>query len=167
MKTNFFLTLFFLINILTLQGQNVNNDSIANIIDSQVWEPFLDSYNKNDFTKYLSLHTNDVLRVGNWGIRTGDAFKENVIKWWSKPNRPKREMTLKFEHRLYDGNTGYEVGYYMISSADKKGDLTKYFGRFHIVLRKVDGAWKIAQDWDIDTVNGEKITEELFEKIKD
>ena len=38
-----------------------------------------------------------------------------------------------------------------------------HFGQFHIVLKKIDGHWKITQDWDTSTIAGKPITAEVFE----
>ncbi|MGB3151587.1 MAG: hypothetical protein WBB27_13090, partial [Maribacter sp.] len=41
---------------------------------------------------------------------------------------------------------------------------TYNYGQFHIVIQKIAGHWKIIQDWDTTIINGNKITEEDFQK---
>jgi len=40
------------------------------------------------------------------------------------------------------------------------------YGQFHMVLEQENGAWKIAQDWDTTTINGNTILASDFEKQK-
>ncbi|MGB5822297.1 MAG: hypothetical protein WBG90_22635 [Saonia sp.] len=41
---------------------------------------------------------------------------------------------------------------------------TMVYGQFHIVLKKIAGLWKITQDWDTTTINGNSIGAKDFEK---
>ncbi len=45
-------------------------------------------------------------------------------------------------------------------------EISSIYGQFHIVLKKIDGNWKITQDWDTDKINGKKLSEEDFDKQK-
>ena len=70
------------------------------------------------------------------------------------------------ERRTYKEDVGYEVGFYrVIYEEEGKEDRTSY-GRFHVVLKKIDGHWKIAQDWDSNSFNGRPIGEEDFDEGK-
>ena len=46
----------------------------------------------------------------------------------------------------------------------KAGGGTTIYGQFHIVLKKEGDTWKITQDWDTSTINGNTITANDFEK---
>ena len=57
-----------------------------------------------------------------------------------------------------------EVGYLRVVT-EEHGEETRYgYGRLHIVLKKISGQWKIAQDWDTNSVNGAQVTADEFAK---
>ena len=69
-----------------------------------------------------------------------------------------------FDSRRTNADTSYEVGFYRIGFTDKNGETDFVHGQFHIVLKKIDGQWKITQDWDTTTINGKPVTEVDFSK---
>lgn len=129
-------------------------------VDEQVWKPFVKAYSSFDATTFNSLHSEDVIRANAWGVRVGKAYLESNIKNFQKGKErgDKRSISFWFEHRKYSGDVGYEVGYYEVK-AIRKGEEKKYYARFHIVLRKIDGKWKIVQDWDTSKINGVDVTQ--------
>ena len=71
-------------------------------------------------------------------------------------------IDFTFEQRTAKEDVAYEVGYYKITW--RAGDSTsEFFGRFHVVLRKVDGIWKIAQDWDNSNIMGQEVGQTQFD----
>lgn len=53
----------------------------------------------------------------------------------------------------------FEVGYYKTSSTDATtGETRSGYGKFHVLLRKENGTWKIIMDADAN----EKTNEALF-----
>lgn len=132
-------------------------------IDEQVWLPFIETYNAFDAEGFNALHTEDVLRAGPWGILLGDEYRENIRKNTARAKSAgdQRSIAFRFEHRVARENVAYEVGYYRVK-AKRNGEAETFIGRFDVVLRKVDGIWKIAQDWDVDEINGRKLTEADF-----
>lgn len=132
-------------------------------IDAQVWWPFIETYNALDGKGFNALHTQDVMRAGPWGIRMGEEyFAGNVANYQdAKKAGIQRNIAFRFEHRVARENVAYEVGYYKVISKQNGVEHT-FYGRFDVVLRKVEGTWRIAQDWDVDAINGRKFTEEDF-----
>ncbi len=133
-------------------------------VNEQLWKPFKKSLEQRDAKTYNDLHTDDVLRVNKWGIRIGKAFKDRNTASYAKKDDRKRTIDFWLEHRIYSGDTGYEVGYYRIKTTYPDGKVRESYARFHIVLKKVNGSWKIAQDWDTGEINGRKITADDFAK---
>lgn len=129
-------------------------------INREVWKPFCESYASLNAETFNALHTADVIRASPWGIRVGDEYKNRNIESF-KANQEKgtqRTIELWFEHRKSTPEVSYEVGYYKVTY--KNDGKTKYsFGRFHVVLKKENGIWKIAQDWDTDKINGIEVSE--------
>ncbi|MBK7871679.1 MAG: nuclear transport factor 2 family protein [Saprospiraceae bacterium] len=98
-----------------------------------------------------------------WGIQVGEEYWKGNVEG-SKRNKEAgvtRSIAFRFEHRVANDSIAYEVGYYKIKSA-RNGEERTGYGRFDVVLKKIDGVWKIAQDWDVDNINGKKLTEEDF-----
>ncbi|WP_424962141.1 YybH family protein [Ekhidna sp.] len=131
-------------------------------INQQVWTPFTRAWETNDGKAYNAVHTDDVWRINPGRLLIGDEYKKMNIERMTGQQRD-RIIEFTFETRTANVDNAYEVGYYRIT--DRSEDEPKYFvGRFHVALKRVDGVWKIAQDWDTDEINGEKITAESLQK---
>ena len=148
-----------------MQAQIASNPELAKQIDQQIWEPFKDAYVTNDGEKFNSLHTDDVLRVTKYGIRKGEVYKNAMLESFAKKDMPPRTIDFRFEHRIHSDSIAYEVGYYKLVYAPANAEKRTSYGRFHVVLKKIEGIWKIAQDWDTGNVNGHKVSAADFEKL--
>ena len=158
------LQLFMIVGYMhSISGQK----SIENEIDIQVWDNFKKAYRTNDATLYNSIHTSDVLRVTPGRIRIGEEYRASNIQSMGRHNRQPRSIDFVFEHRMHREAVGYEVGYYEVTYYKDGVPERASYGRFHVVLRKEDGVWKIAQDWDSDDINGHKVTRSDFERLAD
>ncbi len=137
-------------------------------IDQEIWLPFTQAYQNFDGIAFNALHSDDVLRVSPWGIRKGADYKQSNLKGYRKNKAAgkKREIFFWLEHRQTTSDLSYEVGYYKVSISSKEGTRDHY-ARFHVLIRKIDGQWKIVQDWDTNSINGHKVTAEDFEKGAD
>ncbi len=162
-------TLLILITILsssiTTIAQN-EQEVFQQEIDTQVWKPFCEAYAELDAEKFNSVHTDDVIRATPWGLRIGDEYKERNRKSMAKNKKEgeKRTIELWFEHRVTNPDLSYEVGYYKVISQNPGKEPKEYYGRFHCVIKKVNGIWKIAQDWDDGEINGHKVGAEDWAK---
>ncbi len=137
---------------------------IAEQVNQQLWKPFKAAFEARNWAAFNALHTADVVRVSSWGIKVGDDYRESVKTAYSQPDDRKKTIDFWLEHRIYNEEIGYEVGYYKITSQAPGEALKTYYARFHVVLKKEEGQWKIAQDWDTNTVNGNAVNEEDFAK---
>ncbi|GAB5398441.1 MAG: hypothetical protein Aureis2KO_00260 [Aureisphaera sp.] len=145
-------------------GQNITNPDLAKEVDEQIWQPFKNSYSNGDAVTFNSIHTDDVMRITPRGIQKGQDYKDSNTQWLSKADRKSRTIDFVFEHRIYSEETGYEIGYYKIVY---NGDEEKaHYARFTVLLRKENGQWRIAQDWDTNNINGHKVTAEDFNRLK-
>ncbi|MBT8218356.1 MAG: nuclear transport factor 2 family protein [Bacteroidia bacterium] len=138
---------------------------IESEIDTQVWDNFKKAYRTNDAQLYNSIHTWDVLRITPGGIRVGAEYRASNIESMGRANRTPRTIDFVFQHRIYRENVGYEVGYYEVVYYKNGNPDRASYGRFHVALRKEDGVWKIAQDWDSDDINGQKVSRLDFERL--
>ena len=141
-------------------------DAIEKEVNETLWKTFVESWSSFDAEAFNNLHTDDVLRAsGNW-LTVGKAYKDRNTQSFasSKAKKDKRMIHFWLEHRAYSGDTGYEVGYYKIVNNRPGQEQTEHYARFHIVLKKQNGQWKIAQDWDTSSINGTPIGKDDWEK---
>ena len=162
-RKSFFL-LFSLGFFMTLAAQDsLQIATLQAEIDAQIWKPFAESYQELDADKFNALHTDDVLRGGPWGLRIGAEYKESIQKNYANDRKrgAKQRIQFRFEHRVTRPEVSYEVGYYKVE-VERDGKQSQFYGQFHVVIRKIDGKWKIVQDWDADKINGEEVSEKHF-----
>lgn len=140
--------------------------AIEKEVNETLWKPFVESWSAFDAEKFNGLHTDDVLRANSNGLTLGKAYKKRMVQSFagSIARKDKRMIHFWFESRVYSGNTGYEVGYYKIVNSRPEEDERAYYARFHVVLKKENRQWKIAQDWDTGSINGVPIDKEDWEK---
>jgi len=144
-KTWITLLFIFAINIVALAQQQKE-------IDDQVWKPFIESFNEFDTDKFMSLHSKDIVRssrdskqVLNWN-QYYQQQKAGDIQ--SKAAQRKRSLELRFTERIVGPDQAIDVGIYKTTSIDDKGESRSFYGRFHAVLRREKGFWKILVDTD-------------------
>ncbi|WP_462247620.1 YybH family protein [Ekhidna sp.] len=125
-------------------------------IDRQVWTKFTKAWEANDANAFNAIHTDDVWRINPGRLLIGDQYKSRNTDRM-KGQEKNSIIEFSFESRSINGDNAYEVGYYRIT---RKDDKQQFVGRFHVALVKVNGAWKITQDWDTDEINGVKLTPE-------
>lgn len=142
-----------------------NEVAIQKEIDRSLWQPFKIAFETLDAEKLNGLYAQQVLRVTPNGIDTENTFKGANQKRFEVNSAKKVSIQLDFwfDSRHTNLYTSYEVGFYRMKLIDDERSDTIY-GQFHIVLRKIDGYWRITQDWDTDTINGKPLTKMDFEK---
>lgn len=133
-------------------------------INEQVWKPFIKNFNEGNTTGFMAVHSKDAVRsprdqkaIWNWEEYNrqqslGDAEDK-------KENR-KRILELRFTECFTNGDLAFHVGIYKTRYVFSDGRTQDYFGRFHVVLRKENGVWKILVD--TDSTEGRTIGEKDF-----
>lgn len=160
------LLLLFLVIPLSYSQEDPGQLKIEAEINETIWKPFKSSYEAWDWEMFNSLHTDDVLRVHDGGIQQGQEYKDANRAYFESANKGQITIDFVMERRTYAENVGYEVGFYrVIYKLPEKDDYTSY-GRFHVVLKKIDGQWKIAQDRDSNSFNGRPIGRDDFDENK-
>ena len=142
-----------------------NTESIQKEIDKTVWKPFQKAFQTLDSKALNAIYADKTLRVTPQGIDTEEAYKLGNIERFkaSKDNGVSIQLDFWFDSRFTNESTSYEVGFYRIRATVGE-NLNDSYGQFHIVLKKLDGEWKITQDWDTTTINGQAINKEDFER---
>lgn len=142
------LLLFFLAALpFGLSGQIAQQE-----INAQVWKPFIKTFSELDTEGFMALHSKEVVRsprddkmILDWAAyfneqKAGDDRARGTGR--------KRTIDLRFTERISTGDNAIDVGVYKTSSINAKGEERSFFGRFHVVLRKENGTWKIRVDTD-------------------
>jgi ketosteroid isomerase-like protein len=123
--------------------------NVLTAINEQVWIPFCESFARNDGETFLALHTSDAVRVSidRKDVTSGSAFFERTRARMQRSRDAGRAgtLTLRFTRRTHGTDAAFETGVYRYAS--QSGDHVGY-GRFTVLLRKVDGVWKVALDAD-------------------
>jgi ketosteroid isomerase-like protein len=120
-------------------------------IDRDIWTPFAEAFATNNADKYLALHTPDFIRAngGEWaGVKDLDAYGEHVRENFQ--NGRNAEIAFTFFERAAGKGMATERGIYRYTAISPSGDRQHYYGKFHVILRKMGSTWKIAVDYDSD-----------------
>ena len=123
-------------------------------IDDQVWKPFIATFNSHDTEAFMALHSKDVVRsprdskvLLNWD----EYFKlHQESDQREKKGGATRTIDLSFTERISNAKQAIDIGVYRatVTTKDGKSATYTYYGRFHVVLRKEGGTWKILVDTD-------------------
>lgn len=117
-------------------------------INTQVWIPFMESFNQRDTESFMAVHSKDLVRTSrdSKSIQNFEQYKKENQQ--GESHSSKRTLELRFLERLASETQAYEVGIYKTSVASDKGEMRSFYGKFHVVLRKENGIWKILVDSD-------------------
>ena len=152
-------TILFILFAFGAYAQNIQSE-----INTQVWKPFIKSFNDRDTDLFMSVHSKEVVRsprdskaVWNW-----DQYYRQQLEGdkRERSEQSRRSLELRFTERVANENLAVEVGVYKTSYVNKAGKAQSYYGRFHVVLRKESGTWKILVD--TDSSEGGQIGEKDF-----
>ncbi len=135
-------------------------------IDRTVWKAFQNAFESMDGEALNALYADTVLRVTPEGIDTQSQFKQaNRTRFAANvANGDRISLDFWFDSRHTNVTTSYDVGFYRVGVTAKSGSTDYFYGQFHIVLKKIDGDWKIVQDWDTSSIGGRPITAADFER---
>ena len=112
--------------------------------------------------EFMAVHSKEMSRVNQDGKKIygyEKYYQEN--KNWndrSKKEGRKHNIELRFTQRIAGNDRGFEVGYYKTTSIQPNGESRSFYGKFHVLLRKENGKWKILMDADAN----EKTNEAIF-----
>jgi plasmid rolling circle replication initiator protein Rep len=140
-------------------------DSLQKKINEQVWKPFIKSFNEHNTEGFMAVHSKDMTRVLQdsktiYGYETYYRNMKNGEELSKKNERTKesRKIELRFTQRIAGNDRALDIGYYKVYVVRGNGDTGSYYGKFHVLLRKENGTWKILMDADAN----EKTDETIF-----
>jgi ketosteroid isomerase-like protein len=148
-STIFTLALF---GVVTFSARSQQSQNLQKEIDEQVWKPFIQYYNVNDQEGFASVHSKDVVRVqqdDNRILSPAEYFRKPTEAEKSRLAERKISLELRFIQRIAENGKAFEVGYYKTTVTNLvKGTSRSSYGKFHVLLKKENNAWKIAMDAD-------------------
>jgi hypothetical protein len=133
---------------------------------NQVWKPFKKSFDTKDSKMFNSIHTEDILRINAWGIKQGVIYKNGITKSYSKKSSRTRTIDFWIEQSVFSETVSHQIGYYAVTYKElNKADKTSY-AQFQVTLKKINGVWKISQDFDTENVGSKKVDISFVEKLE-
>ena len=125
-----------------------------------------------DIDAFASLHSDDLMRaeINSKKVMGLDEYRKGMEAGWpgwkESIQKSKTQCTfeLRFIERISNGALAYEIGYFKNETITASGEKRESFGKFHVVLRKENGTWKILVDTD-SSENG-TISEKDFQAAK-
>ena len=137
-------------------------DSLQKQINEQVWKPFITSFTNFDTDAFMSLHSKDMTRIVQDGkmIYGFEKYAQDSRTYNERAKQSGRKHTieLRFTQRIAGNNKAFEVGYYKTTNIEPNGATRSSYGKFHVLLQKENGQWKILMDADAN----EKTDEATF-----
>jgi ketosteroid isomerase-like protein len=142
-----FIVIACVINFLSTEAQPAQKE-----INTQVWKPFIQTFSTYDVEGFMAIHSKDLVRAprDSKSISNYYEYKKQNDQGRSRGlERPsKRGIELRFLERIASENQAYEVGIYKTSVTNTQGESQSFYGKFHVVLRRENGIWKILVDSD-------------------
>ncbi len=130
-------------------------------INAQVWKPFIKFFSSRDQKGLASVHSKDVARVVQDDgriLNASEYFKEPSDAQKARNTDRTLAIELRFIQRIASDDKAFEVGYYKTTTTDiKTGASRSNYGKFHVLLRKEDGKWKILMDADANDNTNEAV----------
>lgn len=134
--------------------------SERDLINKQIWIPFTSAWEANDGKAFNQLHTDDLVRITPKELIRADEYKRRNMRLMNGERKRNSRIEFAFDYRQVNGDIAYEMGFYRIVSPDNKQD--PYVARFHVELRKVDGIWKIARDYDANKIGNQRVSPKMY-----
>jgi ketosteroid isomerase-like protein len=133
-------------------------------INEQVWKPFIAGFRNSDTEMFMSVHSKELVRSSRDSkkIQTWNEYYEQTKRGneRNKTSGRKSDIDLHFTERIANDTQAIDVGIYKTTSISVDGQTNSFYGRFHVVLRKESGSWKILVD--TDSSEGGTISEKDF-----
>jgi hypothetical protein len=136
--------------------------AVLKSIDQEIWLPFIKAFATGNADEYIGLHSKNLIRP------MGDAKRIEPYDRWTGGTRgmfksfaergTKVAIEFRFLERFANEDTASERGIFEFSMTNAKGETQKSYGKFHVILKKEDGKWKILMDYDSSegrTINAE------------
>ncbi|MFW6227617.1 MAG: YybH family protein [Bacteroidota bacterium] len=129
-----------------------NNQENMAEINRQVWYPFYKAYETLDAELFASLHDTAIFRIpaDNKTIETYSEYISGLENWFAQNLKDNRQLNIEFRffERINNNLTASERGIYKFSMRAPGTEEVVFYGKFHVILQKENGVWKIRMDYD-------------------
>jgi ketosteroid isomerase-like protein len=133
-------------------------------LNQDVWHAFRQAYGARDAKAFLALHAPELIRAGgpDKQVHDFDEYAAQTEEWFTGLTERGESVGIEFRflERIASVDLASERGVYRITAVRPSGEQRVFYGRFHTFVRKIDGTWRIAVDYDSD--EGGTITDETF-----
>ncbi len=143
---------YFFLLMVVLFISNCKTTKEQDLINEQVWIPFMKAYSEYDVETFIDLHAEEMIRVNpdNGKVRTKEAYANDIKEWWPKNKAKGKKIVLKlrFTERIANENIAFEKGIYKTTYLQPDGTSESHYGLFQVALEKINSVWKITIDSD-------------------
>jgi ketosteroid isomerase-like protein len=124
-------------------------------INEQVWKPFCEALTALDTSRYLSVHSQRLVRVerANKKIYGYEVYRQNTLRGFETALQNRQAapdvhfgVELRFLERIASDELAFEVGYYKSTLQFPDGRKQIYYSQFYVTLIRESGQWRIATD---------------------
>ncbi|WP_271764931.1 hypothetical protein [Aquimarina algiphila] len=133
-------------------------------INADMYGNFSKAFETLDYNLFASIHSNDMIRIsGNGGeIKGVKTYLEGYKKRWSKPKGKPALIDFRLFERVYSETLVSDRGIYRASYTDNDNKVQYSYGQFHVILKMIEGNWKILIDYDSN--ENETINKDSYDK---
>jgi len=137
--------------VLQIQAQN---NKCLNEINNQVWSNFTKAFETFNHELFGNLHTKNLVRVGGNSklLRNKTDYINGYATRW-KTNKTPQTISFRFLERICNDIKASERGIYKLTVNNGLPNQQSYYGKFHVILVKVDNLWKLLVDYDSNEDN--------------
>ncbi len=162
MQRKFLITVIFLTAFIEVSySQNLKNYHDIN----EIWNKFCNAFDSLDYQLMAEIHSQNLIRIPNGKLLVDyDSYINQYERDFEKAKKEKstRTISLRFNDRLNNDSVASEMGVYKLVINKNQPKEKTYYGKFHVLLIKEKGSWRILMDYDSN--EGGKIGEEDFMK---
>lgn len=118
---------------------------------NKMYLSFQEAFDSLNIDLFAEIHSRELIRVpGGRRIENYKTYieKQRVSFEKAKEEHRTRSIDFRFIERVHNDSIASERGIYKFVSNKNSPDERMSFGKFHVLLMKEDGAWKITVDYD-------------------
>lgn len=157
----------FLLSVLilfVLNGLFAQSTILLKEINKDVYVPFAEAFAHRQADLFASFHSEGMIRIsGHSGsIKGYSEYMAQYQKNWADRDQKGELIEFRFEERWCNETQASDIGIYKLTKYLGTEKEASFYGRFHVVLVKEEGKWKIWMDYDNNPDN--LVGEKEFEK---
>lgn len=135
-------------------------------INEDVYIPFSEAYANKNIVQFASLQSEQLIRISGDGkqVKSKSEYIAGIANWWKDSNNT-LSIDFRFIERIVNEKNASERGIYKIKVNKGKENERYSYGKFHVILEKINSKWKFIVDYDSN--EGNTIDEEDFQEASE